>query len=434
MEAPTNYIETNEKSAAPDNTYPNGDCAAAGCNPGCEAPEPDTASSTESEAVPAELIPKTSSLDILKNWHTRSKNMLTCVPTGFPALDAALGGGIRGLCLLGGMTGVGKTAFALQIASQIQGVDVYDYSIEMSPEQLSARIMSRIAFQNRHPELTESAIMSMPELPEWLIEMVESEAKESCKELHISEIGETPLSIEAILQDLGTLRARSPEKPVFVIIDYLQILKNENPTDSKRLDIDTGLMRLSMFCRKYNVSALVLNSLNRASYDQPISLGSFKESGGIEYSADSVIGLQFEGAGDDSQKRSYAKKNNVRNIKKEYPRKLEAVVLKSRFSSAGERSKFNYYSANHAFVETSKADKVKSTEKQRNDDFERALFYARRNNIRFPVRFAEPPFTDNPELNRQLLKQVNDRLMAELQKKMMDSDNDFHHGRYSEIE
>ena len=66
MEAPTNYIETNEKPAAPDNTYPNGDCAAAGCNPGCEAPEPDTASSTESEAVPAVSIPKTSSLDIVK--------------------------------------------------------------------------------------------------------------------------------------------------------------------------------------------------------------------------------------------------------------------------------------------------------------------------------------------------------------------------------
>lgn len=433
MEAPTNYIETNEKPAAPDNTYPNGDCAAAGCNPGCEAPEPDTASSTESEAVPAVSIPKTSSLDIVKNWYIRSKNILTCVPTGFPALDAALGGGIRGLCLLGGMTGVGKTAFALQIASQIQGVDVYDYSIEMSPEQLSARIMSRIAFQNGHPELTESAIMSMPELPEWLIEMVESEAKESCKELHISEIGETPLSIEAIPQDLGTLRARSPEKPVFAIIDYLQILKSENPTDNRRLDIDVGLMHLAAFCHTCNVSVLVLSSLNRASYDQPISLGSFKESGGIEYSADSVIGLQFEGAGDDSQKRSYAKKNNVRNVKKEYPRKLEAVVLKSRFSSAGESSKFKYYSANHVFVETTKVDKAKSTEQQRGETFKDVVSYARRNNIRFPVRFAEPPFQGQPELNQHLLKHVNDRLLTEIQM-MMDSNHNFQSGRYSEIE
>lgn len=438
MEETINYTEIDKKSAAPDNNCAelcqNGDCAAVGCNQDCEAPDPDMVPRPESEAVPAELIPKTSSLDILKNWHTRSKNMLTCVQTGFPALDAALGGGIRGLCLLGGMTGVGKTAFALQIASQIQDVYVLYYTVEMSPDQLSARIMSRIAFQNGRPELTELALMSMPELPEWLIELAESEAKESGKELHISEIGETPISITAILQDVKAIRAKSAEKSIFAIIDYLQILKSENPTDTKRLEIDAGLMRLAAFCHTCNVSVLVLSSLNRASYDQPISLGSFKESGGIEYSADSVIGLQFEWAGDDSQKRSYAKKNNIRNEKREYPRKLEAVVLKSRFSSAGERSRFNYYSANHAFVETSKADKVKSTEKQRNDDFERALSYARRNNIRFPVRFAEPPFTDNPELNRQLLKQVNDRLMAELQKKMMESNCNFEWGKYSEIE
>lgn len=438
MEETMNYTETNEKPAVPDNNRaepcPNGDCAAAGRNPGCEVPGPDTVHSTESEAVPSVLIPKTSSLDIAKNWYIRSKNILTCVPTGFPALDAALGGGIRGLCLLGGMTGVGKTAFAMQIASQIRGVDVYDYSIEMSSEQLTARIMSRIAFQNGRPELTEQAIMSMSELPTWLIELAEDEARESDKELLISEIGETPLSIDAILQDLRTLIAKSQKKPIFVIIDYLQILKSENPTDTKRLEIDAGLMRLAAFCHTCNVSVLVLSSLNRASYDQPISLGSFKESGGIEYSADSVIGLQFESVGEDNQKRSYAKKNNIKNEKREYPRKLEAVVLKSRFSSAGERSKFNYYSANHAFVETSKADKVKSTEKQRNDDFERALYYARRNNIRFPVRFVEPPFPDTPELNRQLLKQVNDRLMAELQKKMMECDNDFQSRGYSEIE
>ena len=179
MEERTNYTETNEKPATPDNNCteacPNGDCAAAGCNPGCEAPEPDMVSLPEPEEVLAELISKTSSLDIVKNWYLRSKNMLTCVPTRFPALDAALGGGIRGLCLLGGMTGVGKTAFARQIVSQIRGVDVYDYSIKMSSEQLTARILSRIAFMNGRPELTESAIMSMPELPKWLIELAESE-------------------------------------------------------------------------------------------------------------------------------------------------------------------------------------------------------------------------------------------------------------------
>ena len=439
MEETINYTEIDKKPAAPDNNCAelcqNGDCAAAGCNQGCEAPDPDTAPRPEPEAVPAELIPKTSSLDSVKNWPTRSKNILACVPTGFPALDVALGGGIRGLCLLGGMTGVGKTAFALQIASQIQDVYVLYYTVEMSPDQLSARIMSRIAFQNGRPELTELALMSMPELPEWLIELAESEAKESGKELHISEIGETPISITAILQDVKAIRAKSAEKSIFIIIDYLQILKNENPTDNRRLDIDAGLMRLAAFCHTCKVSVLVLSSLNRASYDQPISLGSFKESGGIEYSADSVIGLQFEGAGGENQKRSYGKNSNVMSKEKEYPRKLEAVVLKSRFSSAGKHSQFKYYSANHFFEETSQAVEVKSLEEQRNDTFKDVMSYAQRNNIRFPVRFAEPPFPqDQPELNQKLTKHANDRLLAEIQKKMMEGHCNFEWEKYSEIE
>ena len=66
-----------------------------------------------------ENIPKVTNLEIIENWEARSKNLLTAVPTGFPALDEALGGGIRGLCLMGGMTGIGKTAFALQIAAQV---------------------------------------------------------------------------------------------------------------------------------------------------------------------------------------------------------------------------------------------------------------------------------------------------------------------------
>lgn len=85
-------------------------------------------------------------------------------------------------------------------------------------------------------------------------------------------------------------------------------------------------------------------------------------------------------------------------------------------------------------METTKVDKAKSTEQQRGETFKDVVSYARRNNIRFPVRFAEPPFQGQPELNQHLLKHVNDRLLTEIQKKMMESDNDFHHGRYSEIE
>lgn len=316
----------------------------------CDSKAPGFATALQPEnecSVSKEPIPKTTCLDIVKNWNKRSKNMLTCVPTGFPALDEALGGGIRGLCLLGGMTGVGKTAFALQIASQIRNTDVFYYTIEMAPEQLAARMLSRIAFQNGKEEYTESRLMSLAEIPDWLVDLAEAESERSDKELNFSEISETFISVSEILSDVKARKEKSPEKSIFIVIDYLQILKSENPADSKRIDIDTIMQLLLAFCHKFNTSALVLSSINRAGYDQPIGLNSFKESGGIEYSADSVIGLQHEGAGENK------KRNNNGNAKNEYPRKVEAVILKSRFSSPGGASKFNYYSGNHYFKETS---------------------------------------------------------------------------------
>jgi len=48
------------------------------------------------------------------------------IPTGFPLLDTYLGGGLRGgeLILLGGPQGLGKTAFALQVARYAASIDL----------------------------------------------------------------------------------------------------------------------------------------------------------------------------------------------------------------------------------------------------------------------------------------------------------------------
>ena len=40
---------------------------------------------------------------------------------------------------------------------------------------------------------------------------------------------------------------------------------------------------------------LLISALNRFSYNREISLESFKESGSIEYSADVILGMQYQG-------------------------------------------------------------------------------------------------------------------------------------------
>ena len=44
---------------------------------------------------------------------------------------------------------------------------------------------------------------------------------------------------------------------------------------------------------KHDTPVIAISSLNRENYKSGISMTAFKESGGIEYSSDVLIGLQF---------------------------------------------------------------------------------------------------------------------------------------------
>lgn len=71
------------------------------------------------------------------------------IPTGFPAIDDAIGGGLSpsDILVVAAMTGAGKSAFALQMASQIamQNIPVAFASGEMSDKENALRLLSQCA-------------------------------------------------------------------------------------------------------------------------------------------------------------------------------------------------------------------------------------------------------------------------------------------------
>ena len=69
----------------------------------------------------------------------------------------------------------------------------------------------------------------------------------------------------------------------------------------------------------------------------------FKESGGIDYSADVLIGLQARGAGS----RSF----NIDEEKKKDPRELELKILKNRTGALCDPLALRYYPAFSCFEE-----------------------------------------------------------------------------------
>ena len=72
------------------------------------------------------------------------------IPTGFTGLDKLLEGGLyEGLYIIGAISSLGKTTFALQAADQIAatGQDVIIFSLEMARNELIAKSISRLTYK-----------------------------------------------------------------------------------------------------------------------------------------------------------------------------------------------------------------------------------------------------------------------------------------------
>ena len=127
---------------------------------------------------------------------------------------------------------------------------------------------------------------------------------------------------------------KNGRKPV-VIVDYLQILDGmADQRQTTRDLVDTNVRELKRMSRNYDIPVIVISSLNRTNYLAPVDFESFKESGGIEYTADVVWGLQLDAVNDpifDKDKHIKEKREIVRNAKAETPRKIQLLCLKNRY-------------------------------------------------------------------------------------------------------
>ena len=107
--------------------------------------------------------------------------------------------------------------------------------------------------------------------------------------------------------------------------------------------MDKGVLELKRISRDFKTPVIGISSLNRANYSTPISMEALKETGGLEYGSDIVIGLQLKGTG--------SKNFDVNEAKKKNPREIELVILKNRNGSTGDKITFNYYPLFNYFEE-----------------------------------------------------------------------------------
>lgn len=276
--------------------------------------------------------------------------------TGYSNLDAETSL-FPGLYVLGGLSSLGKTTFVHQLADQVaeMGEHVLYFSLEMSRFELISKSLSRGTAKLGSPK---KAISSIDIRLNTVCERMEDRElvqkslvkyADTAKNVSVIE-GNFDTTVSSMRLEVDRYARTNGVRPV-VIIDYLQIIKADaNYSDKQKIDtVVTDLKRMS---RDLNIPVIVVSSLNRSNYLTPIDFESFKESGGIEYTADVVLGLQLECLNEDLfNKRDSVKekRERVNQAKRENPRQIELVCLKNR-NGVNYRCKFLYHANCDYFI------------------------------------------------------------------------------------
>ena len=222
----------------------------------------------------------------------KSDHGIIGVPTGLTDLDQKLGGLHKSdLIIIAGRPSMGKTALATNIAfyaaknmqENNEKGSVAFFSLEMSSEQLSTRILSEQARISSHEIRTGKA--SEDTLNRYI------ETSRNIYDLPLY-IDETPAIAISTLSN----RARRIKRLFglkLIVVDYIQLMK----TNSKRMDgrvqeISEITQGLKALAKELNVPVVALSQLSRAVEqrdDKKPQLSDLRESGSIEQDADVVI-------------------------------------------------------------------------------------------------------------------------------------------------
>lgn len=217
----------------------------------------------------------------------RSRGEALCgIPSGFYDLDAVTQGWQKSdLIVIAGRPAQGKTAFVLNCARHAtrSGVQVAVFSLEMSKEQLTYRLISSEA-------RIESGRLRTGRVGEheWPV------LKQS-----IATIAELPLRLDdcpgATIAMIRDRLMRSEQKPGLVIVDYLQLI--EGPEDSANARVSNISRKLKVLAKELNVPVIALSQLSRSvesrTNKRPI-MSDLRDSGAVEQDADLIMMLYRE--------------------------------------------------------------------------------------------------------------------------------------------
>ncbi len=224
--------------------------------------------------------------EVYKNLHEMAEGEAAQgTKTGFSGVDAVLAGmGNSDLILVGARPGMGKTSFALNIATNVavqSKKTVCIFSLEMSAEQLVNRIISSEA-------MIDSMALRTGKLDakQWN-EIAKTTTQLAGTNILIDDTtGMTVTGMKGKLRrvkDLG-----------LVVVDYLGLMQSDKRIDNRVNEVAEISRNLKIMAKELNVPVICCAQLSRgpeSRTDKRPMLSDLRDSGAIEQDADVVIFL-----------------------------------------------------------------------------------------------------------------------------------------------
>ncbi len=221
---------------------------------------------------------------------SENKSEITGLATGFIDLDR-LTSGLQpsDLIIVAARPSMGKTAFALNIASYVatrseQKGAILMFSLEMSKEQLAMRMLTAESKIDSKKMRTGNL-----EQEDW-DKLAMATDKLSIAPVYINDISNlTPYEMVTVCKQLD----KELEHGIsMVIVDYMQLMQGNKKTQSREQEIAEISRSMKGLAKDLNIPVIALSQLNRAlenRSDKRPQLSDLRESGSIEQDADIIL-------------------------------------------------------------------------------------------------------------------------------------------------
>ena len=231
--------------------------------------------------------------DVLQNVYqdmellAENKGKVSGAKTGFSGVDRMLVQMGKGdIVIVGARPGMGKTSFALNIATNVAKSTkkaVAIFSLEMSAEQLASRVLSSEAMVDSHSMRT-----GQLKNEDWdnIADVISSLS--GC-EIYIDDTSSITTT------EMKSKLRRLPELGL-VVIDYIGLMQSTSNSDNRAQQVGEISRNLKIMAKEFGVPFIVCAQLNRGTESRPgagkrPTLADLRDSGSIEQDADIVLFL-----------------------------------------------------------------------------------------------------------------------------------------------